>query len=73
MYSALSASVPDCFAVAGAGDGFTSPSAAPARRLDAIFAGPSLSVVSCEVIDTPGVVAAASDHRPVLAVLRQAL
>jgi endonuclease/exonuclease/phosphatase family metal-dependent hydrolase len=69
-YSALSAHGQDCFAVAGSGDGFTSPSASPTRRLDAIFASPSLSVVSCEVIDAPGV-AAASDHRPVLAVLRQ--
>jgi endonuclease/exonuclease/phosphatase family metal-dependent hydrolase len=60
----------DSFAVAGRGDGLTSTAASPRRRLDAIFADRTVTVVSCEAIDTPGVVAA-SDHRPVLAVLRQ--
>jgi endonuclease/exonuclease/phosphatase family metal-dependent hydrolase len=60
----------DCFAVAGAGDGATSPAVEPVRRIDAIFADPSVTVVSCEVVDVAGV-QRASDHRPVLAVLRQ--
>jgi endonuclease/exonuclease/phosphatase family metal-dependent hydrolase len=70
MFTALSTDLQDCFAVAGSGDGLTSPSAAPVRRLDAIFASRSLSVVSCEAVDATGVTTA-SDHRPVLAVLRQ--
>jgi endonuclease/exonuclease/phosphatase family metal-dependent hydrolase len=60
----------DCFAVVGAGDGMTSPAASPARRIDAIFADPALSVISCEAVESAGV-ATASDHRPVIAVLRQ--
>jgi endonuclease/exonuclease/phosphatase family metal-dependent hydrolase len=69
MFGELSTRLQDCFAVAGDGTGFTSPARSPRSRLDAIFASPTLSVVSCEVIDGAGVVAA-SDHRPVLAVLR---
>lgn len=61
----------DCFAVAGTGDGLTSPAASPQRRLDAVFAQPGVTVVSCEALGDPGVTAA-SDHRPVLAVLRTA-
>jgi endonuclease/exonuclease/phosphatase family metal-dependent hydrolase len=72
MFTALSASMQDCFAVAGSGDGSTSPAVAPTRRLDAIFASRSLTVVSCEAVDSPGVTTA-SDHRPVVAVLRQNL
>lgn len=71
MFGEFSSRLQDCFAVAGSGLGFTSPARAPRRRLDAIFASPMLSVVSCAVVDAEGVVAA-SDHRPVLAVLRYA-
>jgi endonuclease/exonuclease/phosphatase family metal-dependent hydrolase len=72
MFGELSSRLQDCFAVAGSGPGLTAPANSPRRRLDAIFAEPSLSVVSCEVVDLAGA-AAASDHRPVLAVLRQPL
>lgn len=71
VVAAISERLQDCFAVAGSADGLTSPSATPARRLDAIFAAGSLSVVSCEAVEQPGV-ATGSDHRPVLAVLGQA-
>lgn len=70
MFDVLSSRLQDCFAVAGSGTGLTSPAVSPTRRLDAIFASRSLSVISCEAVDAPGV-AAASDHRPVLAVLSQ--
>lgn len=70
VFTDLAARLQDCFAVGGSGPGFTSPARSPRRRIDAIFAAPSLSVVSCSVLDTPGV-ELASDHRPVLAVLRQ--
>jgi endonuclease/exonuclease/phosphatase family metal-dependent hydrolase len=70
MFGELSNRLQDCFAVAGAGAGLTSPAASPTRRLDAIFASSSLSVVSCEAVEDAGV-AVASDHRPVLAVLRR--
>jgi endonuclease/exonuclease/phosphatase family metal-dependent hydrolase len=67
---ALSAELQDCFGVVGDGAGLTSPARSPRRRIDAIFAEQSLTVVSCEAVDTAGV-ELASDHLPVLAVLRQ--
>jgi endonuclease/exonuclease/phosphatase family metal-dependent hydrolase len=70
VFSELAATLQDCWAVAGNGDGLTSPAVSPVRRLDAILADASLEVVSCETVD--GVdVAKASDHRPVFAVLAQ--
>jgi endonuclease/exonuclease/phosphatase family metal-dependent hydrolase len=69
-FTELAGRLQDCFAVAGSGDGFTSPAASPRRRIDAILADPSLTVVSCEAVDVAGV-ATASDHRPVIAVLSQ--
>jgi len=68
VFSELTASYQDCFAVAGTGDGNTSPAAEPRRRIDAILADKSLTVVSCEAVGGEGV-DVASDHRPVLAVL----
>lgn len=70
VFSESTATLQDCFAVAGVGNGLTSPAIAPRRRLDAILADPRLTVLSCEAVATPGV-ETASDHRPVLAVLRQ--
>jgi endonuclease/exonuclease/phosphatase family metal-dependent hydrolase len=70
VFGALASRLQDCFAVSGSGSGLTSPASSPARRLDAIFASSSLTVVSCEAVDDARV-AAASDHRPVLAVISQ--
>jgi endonuclease/exonuclease/phosphatase family metal-dependent hydrolase len=70
VFRQLATRFQDCFAVAGSGDGATSPATEPVRRIDAIFADPAVTVVSCEAVNTPGV-ERASDHRPVLAVLRQ--
>lgn len=70
-FTDLAGSLQDCFAVAGKGNGATSPASAPRRRIDAILVDRALSVVSCEVVSVPGV-ETASDHRPVLAILRQA-
>jgi endonuclease/exonuclease/phosphatase family metal-dependent hydrolase len=72
LFGELSGQLQDAFAVAGSGPGLTSPATSPARRLDAIFASDRLEVVSCEAVEAAGVVAA-SDHRPVLAVLRQSV
>jgi endonuclease/exonuclease/phosphatase family metal-dependent hydrolase len=60
----------DSFAVGGTGTGLTSPAASPGRRLDAIFADRSMTVVSCEAVKDRRL-AAASDHVPVVAVLAQ--
>ncbi len=50
-------------------DGFTLPSPRPQVRLDYIFAAPPLveALRGCRVITSPGKVASASDHLPVLA------
>jgi endonuclease/exonuclease/phosphatase family metal-dependent hydrolase len=70
VFGELAGRLQDAQAVAGTGDGLTSPAVAPRRRIDAILADPAITVVSCEAVATPGV-ETASDHRPVLAVLRQ--
>jgi endonuclease/exonuclease/phosphatase family metal-dependent hydrolase len=70
VFGELAGRLQDCFAAAGAGNGLTSPAGSPTRRIDAIFADSSVEVSSGEAVDTAGV-AAASDHRPVLAVLRR--
>lgn len=70
VFAELAHQMQDCFAIAGNGPAATSPAVAPRRRLDAIFAAPSLTVESCHVVDVPGV-ERASDHRPVVAVLRE--
>jgi endonuclease/exonuclease/phosphatase family metal-dependent hydrolase len=68
VYSAFAEKLQDCFIAAGVGAGETSPSAAPKRRLDAVFAAPAISVKSCETVSSAAV-ARASDHLPVLAIL----
>jgi endonuclease/exonuclease/phosphatase family metal-dependent hydrolase len=70
VFTQLATAMQDCFAAAGSGDGLTSPSAAPRRRIDAVLAARSVTVVSCEAVSSPGV-ERGSDHRPVIAVLRQ--
>jgi endonuclease/exonuclease/phosphatase family metal-dependent hydrolase len=70
VFSDLATRYQDCFAVAGRGTGLTSPALSPRRRIDSLFADPSLMVASCEAVGAPGVTTG-SDHRPVLAVLRQ--
>lgn len=70
VFRELADDLQDCFALAGDGPGPTVPATAPRRRIDAIFAAGSLAVESCEVVSLPGV-ERASDHLPVLAVLRR--
>jgi endonuclease/exonuclease/phosphatase family metal-dependent hydrolase len=69
IYDELAGTRQDCFAVAGTGSGLTSPTATPRNQVDALFADRAVTVVSCEVVRGPNVVAA-SDHCPLLAVLR---
>lgn len=49
----------------GPGSGPTFPAAAPARRIDGVFASAQVEVLDYRVVDVPGV-ERASDHRPVL-------
>jgi endonuclease/exonuclease/phosphatase family metal-dependent hydrolase len=71
VWKELAAGLQDAYAVAPDGPSETYSSHNPHKRIDGIFADPRLTVVSCHAVqDLPGL-AAASDHLPVLAVLRQ--
>jgi endonuclease/exonuclease/phosphatase family metal-dependent hydrolase len=50
------------YAIAGTGDGYTSPADAPRQTIDYIFVSPDIQVFSAEVIPALG-----SDHLPVVA------
>lgn len=69
-WRALADRWPDAYAVAPDGQGDTYSAARPHKRIDGIFVDRRAQVVSCGVPDLPGITVA-SDHRPVLAVLRQ--
>ncbi len=70
-WQALAAVRRDAFAAAGSGAPFTFPAGAPVKTIDAVFVDPRITVTSARVLDGPDV-AAASDHRPLLAELRLA-
>ncbi len=58
----------DCYADSPKGEGGTFTARRPAKRIDGIFAAPGLAVVCCGAADAaPADLAAASDHRPVVA------
>ena len=59
----------DAYAAAPSGEGNTYSARHPHKRIDGVLVDPSVEVVSCGVPDAPGM-ELASDHRPVLAVLR---
>ncbi len=67
-WTALNTARQDAFAVAGTGSPFTSTAANPHQTIDGIFVDPRIIVRSCRVLEHPDL-AAASDHRPVLAEL----
>jgi endonuclease/exonuclease/phosphatase family metal-dependent hydrolase len=66
---ALTKRYADAYAVAPSGGEFTYSAVDPVRRIDGIFVDPRIEVVSCGVPDVPGI-ERASDHRPLLAVVR---
>jgi endonuclease/exonuclease/phosphatase family metal-dependent hydrolase len=59
----------DAFKVAPTGGEHTYSATDPTRRIDGVFVDRTIEVVECGVPNVPGV-ELASDHRPVLAVLR---
>ena len=83
VWQSLAARMQDAYAVAPDGPAETFTARRPRRRIDAVFADPSVEVVACHAVhgvdgggqDAPGLsrdlLVAASDHLPVLAVLRQ--
>ena len=79
VWKALAAELQDAFVVAPDGPGDTySAKKQPYKRIDGIFADRAVTVVGCHAVHGGGVeglsvetVTAASDHTPVLAVLRR--
>lgn len=76
VWRSLATRMQDAYVMAPDGPAPTYSSTQPRKRIDAVFADRSVQVVSCHAVhDAPGVtreqLAAASDHLPVLAVLRQ--
>jgi endonuclease/exonuclease/phosphatase family metal-dependent hydrolase len=65
-WRALAARLPDAW---GGSRVPTYSATEPLRQIDAIFADPAITVLSCDVPDLPEI-ERASDHRPVLATLR---
>jgi endonuclease/exonuclease/phosphatase family metal-dependent hydrolase len=76
VWQSLAARLQDAYAVAPDGPAETYPARKPRRRIDGIFADPTVEVVACHAVHsapgvTPDLLVAASDHLPVLAVLSQ--
>ncbi|MEU6401754.1 endonuclease/exonuclease/phosphatase family protein [Streptomyces sp. NPDC046985] len=74
-FQRLAGAFQDAWAAAPRGGEHTWTSAAPHRRIDAIFATPGVEILGCGVpVDAPGIAAldltAATDHLPVLAAVR---
>ena len=76
VWRALSDRLQDAYAIAPDGPGETYSARNPHKRIDGIFVAPAVEVVGCHAVHegdrvSRDVLAAASDHLPVLAVLRQ--
>jgi endonuclease/exonuclease/phosphatase family metal-dependent hydrolase len=70
VWRELASRLQDAYVVAPAGPAETYSSARPHKRIDAVFVDKRVEVVECRAVhDVPGVTRA-SDHLPVLAVLR---
>jgi endonuclease/exonuclease/phosphatase family metal-dependent hydrolase len=70
VWRELSAGLQDAWATQGSGAGHTYSARSPHKRIDAVFAGAGFEVVECRSVDDVPGVTEASDHLPVLAVLR---
>lgn len=69
VFDELATRLQDAWAVAPAGPGPTASTHEPTRRIDAVFVDRAVTVVSATTIDNRQV-DRASDHRPILALLR---
>jgi endonuclease/exonuclease/phosphatase family metal-dependent hydrolase len=70
VWTELSTRLRDSWATVGTGAGHTYSAASPHKRIDGLFVSPDVEVVECRAVDDVAGVAVASDHLPVLAVLR---
>ena len=76
VWQSLAEHMRDAYAVSPDGPAETFTARRPRHRIDAVFADPSVEVVSCHAVhEAPGIdhgrLCAASDHLPLLAVLAQ--
>jgi endonuclease/exonuclease/phosphatase family metal-dependent hydrolase len=71
VWQQLATRLQDAWAVGGAGSGYTYSAANPHKRIDGVFVDHRVEVVECRPVDDVDEVGRASDHLPVLAVLRQ--
>ena len=70
VWAELSSRLVDAWTVRGNGPGFTYSASEPRKRIDGIFVDGGVEVLECRVVDDVPGVRVASDHLPVLAVLR---
>ena len=76
VWRALAARLQDAYAVTPDGPGESYSASNPQKRIDGVFVDPAVEVVGCHAVHegpdiTRGLLAAATDHLPVLALLRQ--
>jgi endonuclease/exonuclease/phosphatase family metal-dependent hydrolase len=71
VWRELSTRLVDAWAVDSDGAGHTYSAASPRKRIDGIFVDKGVEVIECRVVDDVPGVDVASDHLPVLAVLRR--
>jgi len=70
VWTDLGSRLVDAWALEANGTGFTYSASSPRKRIDGVFVDSTVEVVSCRVVDDVPGVQVASDHLPVLAVLR---
>lgn len=71
VWTALSAQLVDAWTVTKTGDGHTFNAKSSHKRIDGIFVSSGVEVVECRAVDDVHGIKEASDHLPVLAVLRR--
>ncbi|MDQ1706487.1 MAG: hypothetical protein QOF18_2853 [Frankiaceae bacterium] len=69
-WKALAARLQDAYAVGPGGPGDTYHARRPSKRIDAVFVDGGVEVIECHAVGDVDGVEVASDHLPVLAVLR---
>jgi endonuclease/exonuclease/phosphatase family metal-dependent hydrolase len=71
VWAELAERLPDAFVVAPSGSANTYSATTPRKRIDGVFVDRRIEVVECRAVDDVPRLQVASDHLPVLAVLRQ--
>jgi endonuclease/exonuclease/phosphatase family metal-dependent hydrolase len=72
VWRELSTTLRDAWATQGSGAGNTYSATSPHKRIDGVFVGSGFEIVECRAVDDVPGAETASDHLPVLAVIRPA-